>query len=950
MDSSPVMCRAAALDTTGVATDPQQDVVCSPVSVPVVHTDICGMHLTVVESSSEKMQEGSAAALQGYSHEGDEMSPRTLACLYTERGESPGSNPLMKSRMVQHAPEDSLGNRDNFPSALETSAHTENLVLGTTKTKRKRGQPLKNKKRKNTSSSLKLLPQWPEVKGDGVTETEDTSGKLDVSQPLKVPKKRGRKSKAELMMMRLSQDLECRTPELSCNNKLEDRYTADDADTTPGGRPKRRAAKMALLFLQELAEDLGSKCPASVSNLVEENTQFSDLDTPVRKKRSSKKKIEDYDDDSQDVDFVMTEEEEEEDEQNEEENEFSGEASESELEAQRRFPRMLCNKEKPKQTGFAENGFQNCVMFPVWKCCRVTMDYREQHHSPWQFSEWIPSSRKWNFLSESEYYKYLPQETKSPLFTIRREGITEDEAYYRIKRFNSLQPHEERWDSTFFVGGPVWSMEWCPTPEGSAACQYVALYCNRRMDETHKIERTHISPGLLQLWNLGHLQQESCSTTKAAFAYGIAVDLGCIWDLKFCPSGAWELPSTHRKTPQMPRLGLLAAAFSSGNVEIYSLPHPESLYTHQKMQVKDSHLAKYTICKVQCVASLHVGAVHVDTSAGCGQCFSLSWMPSKPHHHLAAGFYDGTVAIWDLATKSLLQRVRQADGTVCIYPFSCFLAHDHAVKSVAWCKANSNFLMTAGNDRKIKFWDLRRPYEPINCMKRFLSTEVTWMLPYSGVIVAQDNCYASYGVCGIHYLDAGYLGFKAFFIAPRKATVWSISGSDWLNTITAGDLTGEVIASVLPDLNINPGHIKRTSERRFPIYKADLLICTSVTKPTVDRASEEEHLATAEETRKDGEQSPPIDSKSYHSTVTRYSILYQDTDLRNFKHFLSREPMRRMHKFEAKGDLHMDRMLLESIHKITLIWKKLRVGSLRKPGLAKRVRTRKNQTFKMSAQ
>lgn len=29
-----------------------------------------------------------------------------------------------------------------------------------------------------------------------------------------------------------------------------------------------------------------------------------------------------------------------------------------------------------------------------------------------------------------------------------------------------------------------------------------------------------------------------------------------------------------------------------------------------------------------------------------------------------------------------------------------------------------------------------------------------------------------YGLCGIHYIDAGYLGFKAYFVAPRKGTVW----------------------------------------------------------------------------------------------------------------------------------------------------------------------------------
>lgn len=45
--------------------------------------------------------------------------------------------------------------------------------------------------------------------------------------------------------------------------------------------------------------------------------------------------------------------------------------------------------------------------------------------------------------------------------------------------------------------------------------------------------------------------------------------------------------------------------------------------------------------QVQCIATLQVGSVQAGNASECGQCFSLSWMPSKPHHHLAAGFYDG---------------------------------------------------------------------------------------------------------------------------------------------------------------------------------------------------------------------------------------------------------------------------------------------------------------------
>lgn len=68
---------------------------------------------------------------------------------------------------------------------------------------------------------------------------------------------------------------------------------------------------------------------------------------------------------------------------------------------------------------------------------------------------------------------------------------------------------------------------------------------------------------------------------RAHFVYGIACDSGCIWDLKFCPSGAWEHPETLRKAPLLPRLGLLALACSDGKVLLFSLPHPEALLAQQ---------------------------------------------------------------------------------------------------------------------------------------------------------------------------------------------------------------------------------------------------------------------------------------------------------------------------------------------------------------------------------
>lgn len=314
-------------------------------------------------------------------------------------------------------------------------------------------------------------------------------------------------------------------------------------------------------------------------------------------------------------------------------------------------------------------------------------------------------------------------------------------------------------------------------------------------------------------------------------------------------------------------------------------------------------LTSSSVLQVQCVATLQVGSMQATDPSECGQCLSLAWMPTRPHHHLAAGYYNGMIVFWNLPTNSPLQRIRLPDGSLKLYPFQCFLAHDQAVRTLQWCKANSHFLVSAGSDRKIKFWDLRRPYEPINSIKRFLSTELAWLLPYNGVTVAQDNCYASYGLCGIHYIDAGYLGFKAYFTAPRKGTVWSLSGSDWLGTIAAGDISGELIAAILPDMALNPINVKRPVERRFPIYKADLM-------PYQDSPEDQDHSSASS-----GVPNPPK-ARTYAETVTHHYLLFQDTDLGSFHNLLHREPMLRMQVGEGHSQLCLDRLQLEAIHKV----------------------------------
>ncbi|CAM9170249.1 unnamed protein product [Lampetra planeri] len=95
-------------------------------------------------------------------------------------------------------------------------------------------------------------------------------------------------------------------------------------------------------------------------------------------------------------------------------------------------------------------------------------------------------------------------------------------------RFEALPLDSRAWDLNFFVGGPVWSLDWGPTPNGSLSNQHVALYANSSALDLHKLNQIHREPALLQV-------------------------------------------------PRMARMGLLAAAFSDGKVRVFSLPHAEDL-------------------------------------------------------------------------------------------------------------------------------------------------------------------------------------------------------------------------------------------------------------------------------------------------------------------------------------------------------------------------------------
>lgn len=55
----------------------------------------------------------------------------------------------------------------------------------------------------------------------------------------------------------------------------------------------------------------------------------------------------------------------------------------------------------------------------------------------------------------------------------------------------------------------------------------------------------------------------------------------------------------------------------------------------------------------------------------------------------------------------------------------------------------SCLLVTAGEDRYVKTWNLGRLHHPIIAFKRSLTNEIYWPLNASGIMMAQDNVYTA---------------------------------------------------------------------------------------------------------------------------------------------------------------------------------------------------------------
>ncbi|KAG0250694.1 hypothetical protein BG011_008159 [Mortierella polycephala] len=348
----------------------------------------------------------------------------------------------------------------------------------------------------------------------------------------------------------------------------------------------------------------------------------------------------------------------------------------------------------------------------------------------------------------------------------------------------------------FNTGLSVWAMDWCPLAsyeeEPSKDMNYIAVggfpdtaeNCIAR-DQLYPLGKQDAHPNVIQIWKMncstndeGELQGES----EAYLAMCILHPYGAVFDLKWCPTG--NVLEADPDQGDLTRLGILAATFSDGSIQIFSVPEPASLRDSLGIETAEGSSPKTssTMSIVQYpepYATIRLGDV----------CFmSINWGTSE---RLVAGATNGTVPVWDM--KSMLTQTKETlaeKDSEFLDPVYMPQVHDVSVRSVDFLRDDDAaivpwIMVSSGYDGKVRYTDLHDLYSQID-IKSILGVPMsTICIPWAEANVYIDVDFGA-------KMDQLYLESRGFRLFNTKGTIWDFSYSDYQPFVAAASSDGRV--------------------------------------------------------------------------------------------------------------------------------------------------------------
>ena len=289
---------------------------------------------------------------------------------------------------------------------------------------------------------------------------------------------------------------------------------------------------------------------------------------------------------------------------------------------------------------------------------------------------------------------------------------------------------------------------------------------------------------MIQIW----------SVENRRFLMGICHKFGKVNKLKFCPSA--------NETDL--RSGILSCAFADSTIKIFALP---------KIDPDD----EVTFCSLEPNLILKVN------SESASEVLDLDWFRGSSHKVIAGGFYDGTVALWDISSQGLHRSGSE------LMPYLQFRAHSSSVTALCLTDDSSPpdgrhpiTLYTGSSDRFICSWDLTRTDSgPVQRVKRGFVKGIRSVPNVQGrILVSFDDVFLLTNTRTI-VLDMTKEG-KSNGVVCQNSAVWNMSYNVWLNTAAVCTSAGEVVLYVADRVDKSLENDKVLNKRRILLYRTEV--------------------------------------------------------------------------------------------------------------------------------
>ncbi|ORY04349.1 WD40 repeat-like protein [Basidiobolus meristosporus CBS 931.73] len=389
---------------------------------------------------------------------------------------------------------------------------------------------------------------------------------------------------------------------------------------------------------------------------------------------------------------------------------------------------------------------------------------RQEEAKPCSYSKVKSKFQQYHLIEESLAKNYLPDINVTSQVSFEHHS-TEGTICSRPLTSHMLP---NRRGFLLNSGGSVWGLDWCPEiPSGENQFLAVAGY-KGTTGEHHIIgERETNSTGYIEIWNLGPIANDVIDE-ETEFRPWVDICFvhlnGCVWDLKWCPYGAYDTSKEWNGEDEIPKIGIIAACFGDGTLKIFSVPNPDVL--RKKLEKQGHSYAPNKTIYVQLDEVLFEAQLP-DTSL-----WNLSW---GGHKWLSTGCTNGISEY---------------------YMVHYLPAHDSCVRRVSWRSVeNTDYIVSCGHDGRLLVCDLRDPYTDMltHRIRAFLmaASWVKFESSYSIVFTDAEN--------GVRLTEKDDIK-KSVGIITHKGCIWHVDCSSLHPFVASGASDGSVRSTNLRHL------------------------------------------------------------------------------------------------------------------------------------------------------